>query len=369
MNFMGDPKSEKCCDFAGDIWRKDFKIIVTGLLLGLFAGMLVVFRLVDAPLPFGLTTASSGFLLVYSFASVCLILGMTFWCLPKTVCLIFVYIMFCRIAVLDVRYVLQQWYTTQECDDLPHFPNTVYQMIGLVMGNFFTLVGIWLFENYVYYWNARASFWVTTLFTVVAAGFDLMMLTRFNQTLWSWLPVMSEKVEWFCNEDSCTRGGYRLDDMFGFLIGMQALKPIADTLDSMPSTVLLSKLCPAGVETTVFAMLAAIMNLGLTLSGLLAGFFWEIFRVDIEVCDYGWSPLGDSVNGLQWALIVGGVILPLTTIPATFCFIPNKPLNSNFVDEAPSAEEELGQSTASKAELEKGSSMIFNARSGSTVSR
>merc|ERR1712156_580018 len=137
-----------------------------------------------------MTTASSGFLLAYSFLSVCAVLGMTFWCLPKTVCLIFVYIMFCRIATLDVRYVLQQWYTTQDCseDNLPHFPNTVYQMIGLVMGNFFTLVGIWLFENYVYYWNARASFWVPTLFTVVAAGFDLMMLTRFNQTLWSWFP-------------------------------------------------------------------------------------------------------------------------------------------------------------------------------------
>merc|ERR1719220_71298 len=390
-NFMGDPKQEKCCDFAKDIWQKDFKIIVTGLLLGFCAGLLVVFRLADLPLGFlsaGMTTASSGFLLAYSFASVCLILGMTFWCLPQTVCLIFVYIMFCRIATLDVRYVLQQWYTTQDCDDLPHFPNTVYQMIGLVMGNFFTLVGIWLFENYVYYWNARASFWVTPLFTVVAAGFDLMMLTRFNQTLWSWWPVMSEKVTWFCTEESCARGGYRLDDMFGFLVGMQALKPIATTLDDMPSTVLLSKLCPAGVETTVFAMLAAIMNLGMTVSGLLAGYFFQIFEVDVDQCEYGWSPLGPDVNGLQWALICGGVILPLTTIPAPFFLIPNKPLNSKFVEDAPVQEEELvnedahpaaqygkvtpsyaalNNSTASKAELELGSLMIFNTRSGSNI--
>jgi len=259
---------------------------------------------------------------------------------------------------------------TQDCsaDNLPHFPNTIYQMIGLVMGNFFTLVGIWLFENYVYYWNARASFWVTTLFTVVAAGFDLMMLTRFNQTLWAWLPVMSQKVTWFCTAESCLNDGYRLDDMFGFLIGMQALKPIATTLDDMPSTVLLSKLCPAGVETTVFAMLAAIMNLGLTVSGLLAGYFFESFRVDIEQCDYGWSPLGDNVNGLQWALIMGGVILPLSTIPATFCLIPDKPLNSKFVEDAEQpGEASLQQSTASQAELEHGSSMIFNTRSGSNI--
>merc|ERR1711933_575878 len=107
------------------------------------------------------------------------------------------------------------------------------------------------------------------------------------------------KIRFLCG-DACEPDGYRLDDMFGFLIGMQALKPIATTLDDMPSTVLLSKLCPAGVETTGFAMLAAIMNLGLTLSGLLAGYFFQIIEVDIEECNYGWSPIGESVNGLQW---------------------------------------------------------------------
>merc|ERR1712151_871274 len=117
----------------------------------------------------------------------------------------------------------------------------------------------------------------------------LSMLTGFNRVMWAWLPVMSTKVTWLCGDcpgpkcgcDPDGTGtlveGYRLDDMFGFLIGMQALKPIATTLDDMPSTVLLSKLCPAGVETTVFAMLAAIMNLGLTLSVLLAGYFFQIY--------------------------------------------------------------------------------------------
>merc|ERR1712066_1024637 len=93
---------------------------------------------------------------------------------------------------------------------------------------------------------------------------------------------MSTKVTWLCGENGCDPGGYRLDDMFGFLIGMQALKPIATTLDDMPSTVLLSKLCPAGVETTVFAMLAALMNLGLTVSGLMAGFVFSYYGVDIS---------------------------------------------------------------------------------------
>merc|ERR1711976_657525 len=174
------------------------------------------------------------------------------------------------------------------------------------------------------------------------------------------------KVTWLCGDDGCDPGGYRLDDMFGFLIGMQALKPIATTLDDMPSTVLLSKLCPAGVETTVFAILAALMNLGLTVSGLLAGEFYTYYEVDISstrkfdetagnntvciggapkpgpegcfcgknkegkdycekfTCNFGFSPLGEGINGISWTLIVWGMILPLTTIPATFFLIPNK---------------------------------------------
>merc|ERR1712003_272497 len=74
--------------------------------------------------------------------------------------------------------------------------------------------------------------------------------------------------------------------------------------------------------------------------------------------------------------------------PATFCLIPNKPLNGKFVEDAPVAEADLvnedahpaaqygkgtpsyatlNNSVASKAELELGSSMIFNQRSGSNI--
>merc|ERR1719203_2402433 len=103
---------------------------------------------------------------------------------------------------------------------------------------------------------------------------------------------MDQPVTWFCapNEDpeddrtfsNWENDGYRLDDLFGFLMGSQGVKYIATTLDDMPSTILLSKLCPAGVETTVFAMLAALMNLGLQFSGLLAAEFLNAYEVNID---------------------------------------------------------------------------------------
>jgi len=336
MNFMGDKKLDTCCMIDKTILDKDYKVIVTGVTLGLIALLVVSIQFVSGALerPDLLTlmmpTAGLGIIVI---------LAMTFWSLPKRVAAINVYIIFCRVAALDFRYVLQQWYTApaSQCDGTPHFPNTVYQMVGLVMGNVMTLFGVWLFENYVYFWNAQKAFWVTTMFTVVAASFDVLMLTRKNQALWSFLPFMSGKVTWLCSEGGCEEDGYRLDDLFGFLIGTQALKLLATTLDDMPSTILLSKLCPAGVETTVFAMLAALMNLGFQFSGLMASRFLQYYDVSLDkkknLCSLGESPL-PGINGLTWGLIVGGMIMPLTTIPATFFLIPNQSLDSQFVDNA-----------------------------------
>lgn len=343
MNFMGDKKVDKCCMVDKSILEKDSKIIITGVALGLVALAVVSIQVAKSLLgkpeldALMMPTAGTG---------IVVILSMTFWSLPKKVALINVYIIFCRVAALDFRYVLQQWYTApaSQCDGTPHFPNTIYQTVGLVMGNGMTLFGVWLFENYVYFWNAQKAFWVTTMFTIVAASFDVLMLTRKNQAMWSFLPFMSNKVTWLCTEDSCEPDGYRLDDLFGFLIGTQALKLLATTLDDMPSTILLSKLCPAGVETTVFAMLAALMNLGLQFSGLLAAEFLKFYEVSLDkgenVCNLGDSPIS-GINGLTWGLITGGMIMPLTTIPATFFLIPNKPLDSNFVDEDAGAEVEM----------------------------
>jgi len=333
MNFMGDRKLDKCCMIDKSILEKDSRVIITGVCLGLIALLVVSIQLASS-----LTETDYSFLMMPTAgAGIVIILSMTFWSLPTRVASINVYIIFCRIAALDFRYVLQQWYTApaSQCDGTPHFPNTVYQMVGLVMGNIMTLFGVWLFENYVYFWNAQKAFWVTTMFTIVAASFDVLMLTRKNQDLWSFLPFMSGKVTWLCSEGGCEEDGYRLDDLFGFLIGTQALKLLATTLDDMPSTILLSKLCPAGVETTVFAMLAALMNLGFQFSGLVASQFLQFYEVSLDKgenkCDLGDSPI-EGINGLTWGLIVGGMIMPLTTIPATFFLIPNQSLDSDFVD-------------------------------------
>lgn len=335
LNFMGDKREEQACSPRWDIMTKDRKIVFTGLFLGLWALGLALLEI-----------AGVGYLsLPVGIVGLFLVIGITFWSLPKSIAVINVYILLCRVMTLDFRYALLQWYTSPVgwCDETPHFPLVVYQTMGYVLGSIATLFGVWLFQNYVYHWNIRAAFWVTTLFTTIAALFDLSMLSRFNRTVFSPFPFIGNtRVTWFLGKLDYP---VRLDDLMGFLIGTQALKPIATTLDEMPATVMLSKLCPPGVETTVFAMLAAMQNLGLQLSGLLGAWALQQVEFNIEnqtnegnvdepftlICNEGNGILG--FNGIQTVLIIGGIILPLLTIPVTFILLPNRRLDDNFIDE------------------------------------
>merc|ERR1719469_1388326 len=104
------------------------------------------------------------------------------------------------------------------------------------------------------------------------------------------------------------------------------------------------------------------MNLGLQFSGLLTARFLQYYEVSIgsdfnettNVTEYrcnlgeGSSPI-PGLSGLAFGIVVGGMIFPALTIPATFFLIPNKPLNEKFVDEAPTEIEMAGAEPAHPA--------------------
>merc|ERR1712060_423336 len=179
----------------------------------------------------------------------------------------------------------------------------------------------------------------------VGGLFDIMNTTRFNQTLLGWSGLADVGVTIPENLFDSSEG-YRTvrgDDLATFLFGTAFLEPLIDQLDGLPATLLLSKLCPKGIETTMFAILAGFSNIGLSLSGQMGafavGYFGFNFRKgnaeEASICEMGGSNPEDptSWHGLAQTLLVGNVVLPFLTIPLTWCFIPNQPLNSDFLDE------------------------------------
>jgi len=232
--------------------------------------------------------------------------------------------------------------------NMPNFPFILFSTLGGMCSTGATMFGLYLFETYVVHWNARPAFWVTTCFQLVAGTFDIINTTRFNQTLLGWTGlgnVVWNVAQTGANSQSFVRP-VRVDDLCLFLLGGALLEPLIDQLDALPSTLLLSKLCPKGVETTVFAILAGFSNVGLSVSGLMGasalGFFGYDFRGNGDPpprrsCQFHSDPDLDNptaFHGMARSLVGGNLILPFLTIPLTWIFIPSIRLDEEFLIEA-----------------------------------
>merc|ERR1719356_242627 len=287
------------------------------------------------------------------------VLGGSYWLIDRRVAHINVYLYLCRLCTFGLGYPLQQFYTMDPstCENpdinLPGFTFFILNTVGGLTVAVASFLGLYLFENYLVYWNARKAFWVTTAFQLVAGLFDIMNTTRMNQVFlgWTGLGEVGVTIRESLFDPSAGTRTVRADDLCTFLFGSAFLEPLIDQLDALPSTLLLSKLCPKGIETTMFAILAGFSNIGLSLSGQMGGLAIKYFGFNFRTgdasqgipstCTMGGSNPDEpaSFHGLAQTLIVGNIVLPFLTIPLTWCFIPNQTLDSDFLDELPGPRE------------------------------
>lgn len=352
MNFMGDERLPACCQPDKTVAQDNWKIIVLGISMGFVALSLMVVP----QLPWPKTVDGNDVNLIFGLLASCGLLRLAFWALPYEVANITVYLFLCRTMTLSSVYPLYQFYTAESsyCPSAPHFPNMIYQSVGGTMASIAVLGGTALFQTYVVHWNARRAFWVTTAFTCLGACFDIGLTTGFNRKVLGWTGLGSVTIgpmsSWTRAElaaEGARADPVRLDDLVSFVFGTSMLLPLAETLDGLPSTLLLSKLCPKNVESTVFAILAGFMNIGMSLSGLLGAEAIKASGFDISMKE---TPTGEkeykcnlggtgSFNGLAWCVFVGNIVLPALTIPLTFYFIPDIRLDEDFLGEEASARE------------------------------
>jgi len=271
------------------------------------------------------------------------VLTLSFFTIDRRIAKINVYLYLCRLCTFGLQIPLQQFYTTNPADcpgepmNLPNFTFVIFSTFGGFASSIATFLGLFLFENYVVHWNARKAFWVTTAFQVVAGMCDIVNTTRLNQWLLGWTSLGSTIIE--IPENVLDWNGaarqVRADDMATFIFGTVFLEPLIDQLDQLPATLMLSKLCPKGIETTMFAILAGFSNIGLSLSGQIGGlavtamgfgFVAGNVTLNETLCNLGGNEdtnqNPNSFHGLARALVIGNLLLPFLTIPLTFFFHP-----------------------------------------------
>ena len=188
------------------------------------------------------------------------------------------------------------WFTVDEkCNPGgPHFDYVYFTVYTSIVGQCSGIIGIWLFNIFFSKGSLRKAFWISSMISSLGSFFDYAIVKRWNVDYLS------------------------IPDKAFYMFGDAVLESIVGMMAYMPSVVLIAKMCPKNLETTMFAILASFNNLGGSLSSALGVFAMNLVGIKTDIasgsCDF---------TGLPSLVFWCGMILPLLSIPLTFVLVPN----------------------------------------------
>lgn len=180
--------------------------------------------------------------------------------------------------------------------DGPHFSYVFFTTWASVIGAFFGLLGLMIFQWRLSHWNVRNIFYLTTFLRIFAAIFDIAMVQRWNT-----------------NE-------LGIDDHTFFVLGDAIVSPVISMISFLPLVMLTSKLCTAGLESTTYSVLAGFQNLGSIVSRSAGSFVIGQLGMQTTTCPYSFDNLGTGIA-------VCNMAMPLLVIPFARFLLPNARLD------------------------------------------
>ncbi len=184
------------------------------------------------------------------------------------------------------------YFTTNELGFQPEFLGKVRLVTSLA-----SLVGIWLFQRFFKTIPFRKIFWWSTLLSAALGMTTLLLVTHANRAI-------------------------GIDDHW-FSIGDSLILTVMGQIAYMPVLVLAARLCPPGVEATLFALLMSVTNL----AGLLSYEEGAMLMHWLGVTQTNFEQL--------WLLVVITNLSTLLPLP----FIKWLPDNNSEEDQFPSSDE------------------------------
>jgi folate/biopterin transporter len=150
------------------------------------------------------------------------------------------------------------FFATNELGFPPEFLGRVRLVTSLA-----SLVGIWLFQKYFRELPFRKIFTATTLLSALLGMTTLLLVTHTNRTL-------------------------GIDDRW-FSLGDTLVLTVMGQISFMPVLVLATRLCPPGIEATLFAMLMSVMNLAGLVSQEFGALLTHLFGITETNFDRLWQ--------------------------------------------------------------------------------
>jgi folate/biopterin transporter len=256
-------------------------------------------------------------------------LGSGFAVLPLVIAKANLFMFLRELCYLQINGVLDYYYTSDDTcvPGGPAFSYEYYQTLANIIGNVAGFAGTILFQKFFLKGTFRRIFWFTTFLKIFASMFDIIIVKRWNIDI-------------------------GIPDKAFYIFGDAIVYQLTTMLDFMPSVVLMSRLCPPGMEATIFALLAGVSNFGQTSSRTIGYMVsdWLNIRSTIP-CDY---------SNLPWLIAIGHCFTPLLILPLTILLLPPNRMSEPITDldsrapNGPDPETEDGQRMlADEAEDEK----------------
>mmetsp|Transcript_65531 Transcript_65531/g.152199 ORF Transcript_65531/g.152199 Transcript_65531/m.152199 type:complete len:495 (-) Transcript_65531:101-1585(-) len=189
-----------------------------------------------------------------------------------------------------------------EYEDGPHFTEFFYNSVMGTLGSVVSLVGIFCYQRYMSSWKYRNLLITTNIVASLLSCLDIMMFARLNRKL-----HISDEV---------------------LVLGASTLETLIFQWQWMPQVVILSYLCPKGMEATMYALLAGCANLGSAVSANCGALLLQIL---------GCRPSGVVGESEQfknlWIAASISTVLPLVAVLVLYRLIPDARQNERLVSD------------------------------------
>jgi len=182
----------------------------------------------------------------------------------------------------------------------PHFSEYFFNSVMGVIGSIVSLVGIITYQRFFSNWSYRTLLVVANVALSFFSLLDIVVFTRTNIKM-----GIGDRT---------------------FVLGSSVLAQIIYQWQWMPQVVILSYLCPKGMEATMYALLAGCHNLGNTIASSCGALLLHGLNV---------KPSGATAESKMfenlWVASLCSTVLPLATIVLLFKLIPPATQTSNLV--------------------------------------
>jgi hypothetical protein len=192
--------------------------------------------------------------------------------------------------------------TPEQYPEGPHFSMEFFTSVLGVIGSLCSLVGIFTYQRFASNWTYRSLLLFTNVVVSVLSLTDVIMFTRLNRR-------------------------WGLPD-HAFVLGSSVLTSVIGQWMWMPGVVILSQLCPKGMEATMYALLAGCHNLGNTIASNCGALVLELL---------GCQPTGQPHESDQfqhlWVGSALSTVLPMFTLLLLPWLIPDARQTDNLLDD------------------------------------